>query len=454
MIVPGFRLILYACIVWLPLLTAMGMAHAGAYYLCGLVLLFSLVPVGLDAALSLRSLDGLLISVPGTIRLIRKREGSIDVVVQHSFYKPVQMVLGISLPVSFRSVNEYLVLRLDPEQKRFSASWRCTPEKRGRFLLHKVYVERASRLGLWNIRKTFPQHADIRVYPNLFEERKRLAAVFLIHGFLGVHAQRQVGKGREFEKLREYIPGDAVEDIHWKATAKRGKLVSKVFQLERTQEIYVVLDAARLSGRYGESFSSAEENAKKWKSDSFLERFIAASLLLGSVAQRQGDRFGLVVFDDRVRRFIPPATGKTHFGVCRDALYTLEARPVNPDFQELCTFLRLRLTRRSLVLILTNLDDPVLAEEFVRSISLVARRHLVLVNVFCPQGVAPLFSKGNAHSIEEIYRVLAGHLRWQELRELQHVLKQQGIALHLLNNETACAQLVAQYLTVKRRQLL
>src|SRR5205823_6064500 len=84
---------------------------------------------------------------------------------------------------------------------------------------------------------------------NLFNERKHVAALFLRRGQLGTHAQRQAGQGRDFEKLREYVHGDSYDEIHWKASAKRGHPVTKVFQVERTQEVYVIVDASRLSAR-------------------------------------------------------------------------------------------------------------------------------------------------------------------------------------------------------------
>src|SRR5439155_5760719 len=103
------------------------------------------------------------------------------------------------------------------------------------------------------MRKSVPTQSEIRVYPNLLRERRDLAALFLHRGAFGLHAERQVGKGREFEKLREYVPGDGYDEIHWKATAKRGRPITKVFQIERTQEVYVVIDASRLSARPVES---------------------------------------------------------------------------------------------------------------------------------------------------------------------------------------------------------
>jgi uncharacterized protein (DUF58 family) len=78
--------------------------------------------------------------------------------------------------------------------------------------------------------------AELRVYPNLLGERRAVASIFLRRALPGVHSARQIGKGRDFEKLRDYVPGDSFDDIHWKATAKRAHPVTKVFQIERTQE--------------------------------------------------------------------------------------------------------------------------------------------------------------------------------------------------------------------------
>src|SRR5207302_9243101 len=130
------------------------------------------------------------------------------------------------------------------EWSRFS--WPCLPLKRGNYRIASIHLEAPSRLGFWAARAVLPATGEIRVYPNLIKERRNLAALFLHRGTFGLHAQRQVGKGRDFEKLREYIPGDSFDEVHWKATAKRGRPVTKIFQIERTQEVYVIVDASRL----------------------------------------------------------------------------------------------------------------------------------------------------------------------------------------------------------------
>ncbi|MEK7795021.1 MAG: DUF58 domain-containing protein, partial [Candidatus Hydrogenedentota bacterium] len=246
------------------------------------------------------------------------------------------------MPQEFSAAAESILTRLSSDTAQSIVPWPCTAAKRGSFEIENVYIDRTSPWGLWSRYDVLPARAEVRVYPNLAKERRHAPALFLNRGPFGVHAQRQVGKGREFEKLREYAPGDDYEDIHWKATARRGKPITKEFQIERTQEVYVVIDSSRLSGREitdadGESITTQ------------LERFVSASLVLALAAERQGDLFGVVAFDSRVLKFVRAKSGAAHFNTCREALYQLQPVDVNPDLDELSTFLHLRLRKRALL---------------------------------------------------------------------------------------------------------
>ena len=135
-------------------------------------------------------------------------------------------------------------------------------------------------------------------------------------------------------------------------------------------------------------------------------------------------------------------------------MHALEPDEVTPDLAELFSFLRLRLRRRTLLFFLTDLSDPVLAEDFVRHVPLLARQHLVLVNQLRAPGMGQLFAGDPVTTTGEIYTRLGGHLQWREARELADRLRPLGVTASLLENETLAAQLVTQYLQVKRRQLL
>jgi uncharacterized protein (DUF58 family) len=181
---------------------------------------------------------------------------------------------------------------------------------------------------------------------------------------------------------------------------------------------------------------------------------VTAGLVLGLAAEQQGDLFGLMAFSNQVDKFVRARNGKAHYSVCRDALYTLQARDVTPDFDEVGTFLRLRLRRRALLFFLTSLDDAALAEGFLRNVDLICRHHLVVVGMLQPPGITPLFSNPGLRSVDEIYEHLGRHLLWNKLRELEKVLRRRGVHFALLQNERLSAELVSQYLAIKQRQLL
>jgi uncharacterized protein (DUF58 family) len=464
MIVPRNRLIFWVAVIGLPFATLGALAPATLPVAVALMAILFVLAV-LDAVLAYGGLDGIRAQLPEVVRLSKDRAGVIELRVNNARQKQKLVRLGLAFPNEIESPQEDLVVSLPAGAQWSRLPWPCTPRRRGNYRLERAYLEGASPLGFWAVREAAAVECELRVYPNLLKERRNLAALFLNRGTFGLHAQRQVGKGRDFEKLREYIPGDSYDEVHWKATAKRGHPVTKIFQIERTQEVYVIVDASRLSARAVEGRESNVEGKKSpppaepstldlRPSTTILERFITSALILGLAAEHQGDLFGLLTFTNQVETFVRAKNGQAHYDACRDALYTLHAQIVTPDFDELATFIRLRLRRRALLIFLTALDDPVLAESFTRSMDLLARQHLVLVNMMKPAGADPLFTDSSVATTDDLYRSLGGHLQWHSLRELEKVLQRRGVRFSLLDNERMSTQLVSQYVGVKQRQLL
>ena len=460
MIIPRTRLLVWFAIIVVPFATLGGVVESTAALAFVAIGLFALV-VLLDGVLTPRVLQGIGLELTPLIRTTQDRPFKINVRLRNPTQKARAVRLTLAFPLELNPHEEDLAVTLPADTEWSAFDWACRTSQRGKFQITSARLEGTSPLGFWAHWKTLPVAAEVRAYPNLARERNSLAALFLNRGAFGIHAQRQVGRGREFEKLREYVPGDGIEDIHWKATAKRGKPVTKVFQIERTQEVYVVIDASRLSARKVESSelrveirTSAHVSTLNPQLSTTLERFITAALTLGLAAEQQGDLFGLLTFSDKIETFLRARNGAAHYHACRDALYTLQPREVAPDFDELGTFIRLRLRRRALLIFLTSLDDPVAAESFVRNLDLVAGQHLVLVNMLQPAGAHPLFTNATVTSADELYGELAGHMRWHGLRELAKVLQRRGVRLSLLTSERMAVDLVSQYLNVKQRQVL
>jgi uncharacterized protein (DUF58 family) len=454
-LVPTNRLLLVVGAVFLPLSIWVAFMPAKTA-IAAFMSLVMVAVVFFDAIKAPGRLLGIRVILPGVVRLSKFREGDFEVQIENGKMQRRRIRLGLAFPAGIYSPTAELTTILPADSVRSALRWPCKGLTQGNYFLDACFMETASPKGFWAIRKRLPADLEIRVYPNLLVERKNLSSLFLNRG-LGIHSQRQVGKGREFEQLREYLPGDSFEDIHWKATARRGQPITKVFQIERTQQIYVIIDSSRLSARQIKLQSDSYQAIDKQETpltSTILERYVTASLVMGLAAERQGDLFGLITFNDRVHQYLGAKNGKAHFNTCRDAIYTLQPRSVTPDFTELFAFIGSRIRRRALLVFLTHLDDPVLAESFTNSIDIISRNHLVLVNMLRPAEARPIFSSAVLSSVDEIYQHLGGHLMWKNLRETEKILQRHGAGFALLDSESMCTDLISQYLTLKRRQVL
>jgi uncharacterized protein (DUF58 family) len=419
MIAPSNRLILVSAILVVPLLTvawiqpsfALGVTAVMAVLIAGIIV---------DAVLGTRALAEVTVAFPPGARWTKDREAKLAIKLENA---PADLLVTADFP------KEILCGPLQ------AAQYVCTPLKRGDYQLTECYLEAASPLQLWSTRSIRPIRTLIRVYPNLRHDKA--AAAFLRRSLGGMHLQRQLGKGREFEKLRDYAPGDSFDEIHWKATARRGHPISKQFQIERTQEVYVVIDSSRLTAR-----------------DEALEKFVTAALVLAIAADRQGDHFGLITFSDKVEQFVRARSGMSHFLACRNAIYDLQPRPVSPSFEEVFSFIQTRLQRRALLIFLTALDDPLLSETFSQHCGVVARRHLVVVATPQSSAAQPLFAGELPVDTDEVYQRLAGHLAFRDRQELKKKIERQGLKFATLRPENISSDLASLYLAVKRSQAL
>ncbi|MBT8338929.1 MAG: DUF58 domain-containing protein [Desulfatitalea sp.] len=455
MIVPRIPLILLAGFILLPATVAA--AHStdlttAAWAVTALLFVVAAV----DARRGKRRYAGVTVSAPSTVRMTVNKTGYIQLTIAKPEAAALPVRIGLALPPALVSDHEAVRLRLTDGQAEFSVSWPCRAVRRGLHHAAACHIEIPSRWGLWAMRRKFSLTCEVRVYPNLSADQKNLNGLFNPRE-LGWRSMRKLGKGREFEQLRDYLPGDSYEDIDWKATARRRFPVTRVFQVEQSQEIYVVLDASLLSRR---SAAFVRDRRKVKRHDgsndttTIFERYITAALVMALTAERAADRYGLLIFGSTPDCFIKAGRGKAHFNACREALYNRMPRKVSPDFDELFTFIGTHLRKRALLVFLTNLDDPLLSENFVAAMRVAARQHLLMVNMFRPPGAYPLFSSKAVDNRQDIYEHLTGHISWTALSDTRRKLRRYGAGFALLEKKQLCSQLVGQYMDVKQRQLL
>ena len=256
-------------------------------------------------------------------------------------------------------------------------TYRICPQRRGDPSAGPLMARLRGPWGLaWRQRQVLSGESR-RVYPRVRWDGEVGHLLLLAHRRqLGQHPQRLRGMGSETYALREYLPGDPLSKIHWKATARHGRLVSREETWERGARLVILLDCARgMSGRDGE-FSK-------------LDHALAAALALTRVAAARGDRVSLLAFSDRVERTVRTRGGTRGLEMAYGRLYDLEAHLVEPAFDVAAEAAVNLESRRSTVVLFTSVIDLAAAELLRRAVLRLERRHRpILINLEDPELLA------------------------------------------------------------------
>lgn len=249
------------------------------------------------------------------------------------------------------------------------AEYEICPSERGTAIVGDVYIRYQTIAGLAEKWARVPLAQDVVTYPNLDEARRE--SIYLVRSRqidLERRSKRIRGVGRSFESLREYRDGDEVRDICWTASARRGKLVTRLFEIEKSQTIWIVIDSGRLMRTVVEGVSK-------------LDRAANAALSLAEVALLSGDRVGLLAYGRRISHRLPAARGSSHLRRMIEHLATVEAEELEADHLQAAGRVLSDQKRRSLVVWITDMADTAMTPEVVQAASTLTARHLVLFMV-------------------------------------------------------------------------
>jgi len=328
-----------------------------------------------------------------------------------------------------------------PARRTASAAYRIEPRSRGDAKFGSIWLRCQSRLGLAERWARARLDQTVRVYPNI-EEAQRMR-IYLIRSRqieLEKRLKRQRGHGREFESLRDYRPGDELRDICWAVTARRGKLITKVHQIERSQTIWLVLDAGRLLRARVDALTK-------------LDYTISAALSLAQVAFYSGDRVALLAYGRRPQQRVGPGRGVGHLRVLMESLAQVRAESFEADHLLAAESMMSQQGRRSLVVWLTDLAETAATPEVIECAAKMASRHLVLLGVIGQPELRRLIAAEPA-TANEMYRYTAALEVVQRRELLLRRLRQQGALTLEVDASHMSTALVNRYLEVKERSLL
>ncbi len=325
--------------------------------------------------------------------------------------------------------------RMDvPAGQRRRLNTELVPERRGDLVSVGIAVRSFGPLRLAARQRTVGVPGRLRVLHPFGSRRhlpSRLARLRELDGRAAVQVR---GQGTEFDSLRDYVIGDDVRAIDWRATARGQQVVVRTWRPERERRVLIVLDTSR---------TSAARVGGLPRLDSSMD----AALLLGALASRAGDRVGLLAMDRRVRGRVDSASRASLLADMVDATATLQADLVEADWTTIVGAIRATLSRRALVVLLTSLEPAALDEGLLPVLPMLTSRHLVMIGAVDDPHLAEM--AGRRRDVHEVYEAAAAERAAIERTALVAELTRYGVEVVSGRPEELPPRLADRYLALK-----
>jgi uncharacterized protein (DUF58 family) len=355
---------------------------------------------------------------------------------------PIALRFAIAeAPIERLQIDPELARGWVPARARTTARVDVVPRQRGRSATGIAFAWFESPLGLVRRRVRFGRIEPLRIRPDLsalerggdLAQRSRLIDA-------GLRRVRQRGGGSEFKSLREYAAGDPYRSIDWKATARRTKVMVAQYEVERSQQIVIALDAGRLmTPRLGDRRK--------------LDYAVSAGLGLAAMAQTAADRVGLHAFAGSTLAAIAPRAGASHAAALNDALSELDPRFEESDYERAALELRQRYRKRSLIVVFTDLFDPVASGTVLASLALLVPRHLVLVVLMNDAAIGDARAREPVR-VADAYRAAVATTLTLERERAVVLLRSRGVGVVDVPARDLTLALLDAYVDIKTRALL
>ena len=371
-------------------------------------------------------------------------ENVVRIRVENNYLFPIDVEVIDEIPFVFQRRDVCFRAKIEKQEAK-TIKYSLRPTRRGVYGFGRVRVFVASPLGLVQRRYTCGEPQDVKVYPSfLMLHQYELLAISNNLTEMGIKRIRRVGHHTDFEQIKDYVAGDDFRTINWKASARRSKLMVNVYQDERSQQIYSVIDKGRVM-------------QQAFQGMTLLDYSINASLVLSYVAMYKEDRAGLATFSSDFDTFVPASRRPGHMQMLLETLYAQQTEFGETDYSALVANLNKHVTKRSLVVLYTNFTGLVSMQRQLPYLQQLNQRHRLLVVFFEDEELKEylahnLSTANHQPSTEEYYRHVMADRFVYEQRLIVSTLRQHGILSLLTTPQNLSVDVINRYLEMKSRQ--
>ncbi|WP_322550419.1 DUF58 domain-containing protein [Flavobacterium psychraquaticum] len=412
------------------------MLYNGVWYLLYLLILFTAIDILLLFAsnkkvIGLRNMSE---------KLSNGDENEISIALNNQFTFAVSVKIIDEIPFQFQQRNFEVKRNIKPKAKD-DYRYFLRPTERGEYLFGNLNLYVTSPLRLISRRFTYDNNQIVPTYPSYMQLRKYDLMAFSNNlSQYGLKKIRRIGHTMEFEQIKEYVQGDDLRTINWKATAKKNQLMVNQFQDEKSQNVYMVIDKGRVM-------------KMPFNGLSLLDYAINATLVLSNVILKKQDKAGILAFSKKVENRVVAEKRQSQMQLIMENLYNVKTDFFESDFSRLYVDIKKNINQRSLIMLYTNFETLDGLHRQLPYLKGIAKNHLLVVVFFNNTELNELIQK-KAENVQEIYDKVIAEKFVFEKRLIVNELRKYGIYSVLTQPDQLTLDTINKYLEIKARGIL
>ncbi|MFI1745690.1 DUF58 domain-containing protein [Thalassobellus sediminis] len=344
------------------------------------------------------------------------------------------------VPEQFQ-IRDFKIKESIAPRKTRSIKYDLKPSERGEYHFGNLNIYACSILNLVAKRFTFNHGAMVPTYPS-FKQLKKFELLNINQNSLeyGLKKVRRLGHSMEFEQIKDYVLGDDLRTINWKATAKRNQLMVNQFQDEKSQPVYSIIDKGRIMKMPFDGLS-------------LLDYAINAALVISNIVLKKHDKAGMFSFSKRIDNIVVAERRSSQMQLILESLYNVKTDFFESDFSRLYASIKRHITHRSLILMYTNFETLDGLNRQLPYLKAISKSHLLVV-IFFKNTELDILIKNKAETVQQVYdKVIAEKFDFEK-RLIVNELKKYGIYSILTTPENLTIDTINKYLEIKARGLL
>ncbi|WP_231563365.1 DUF58 domain-containing protein [Salegentibacter sp. Hel_I_6] len=367
-------------------------------------------------------------------------ENEVEIILENNYGFSVNAEIIDEIPIQFQKRDFLKKLKI-PAGATEKFSYFLRPVKRGEYFFGKLNIYTFTKIGLVKRRSVFGNKQMLKVYPSFIQMKKLdFLAIDNRLSQSGLKKIRRIGHTMEFEQIKEYVPGDDVRTINWKATAKQGDLMVNQFQDEKAQPIYSIIDTGRVM-------------KMPFNSLSLLDYAINSSLAFSNIALKKKDKVGLISFSSKIESILKANAKLSQLQLIMERLYNINTQFPDSDFSMLYSNLRKKITQRSLLLLYTNFEHISALKRQLPYLKAINKKHVLVVIFFENTEMDKIVESNPDNTTDMAHQVIAESFV-HDKKLMAAELRKHGINTLLTKPKDLSINTINKYLEIKARGIL